>query len=336
MLDTTTIDIAALAAPLGDAAPSGANLEYDPQFLALEQALRGTPEIEYGDVLTPAMPPDWMLARTLALQLMEGTRDLRLAVALARIQLVLDGVAGLAGGLALVERLLETQWDSVHPQLDPDDGFDPMLRVNVLAALVAPTQILRELREAPLLQVKALGSFSLRHIDDARDGADDAARSTLDAAFREVDQGQLGAAVDALRAALASVHGIEGLLGAHVGAGTGLDMAPLAELLARAATVLGGQLRSAAAAAPLDVAGAAAPPSAPAAQAGAIASRADVSRQLERLCDWYAEHEPASPVPLLLQRARRLVDKNFVELMQDLAPDGLGQLSRASGVQYES
>ncbi len=56
---------------------------------------------------------------------------------------------------------------------------------------------------------------------------------------------------------------------------------------------------------------------------------------LDKLCAYYAQHEPSSPVPLLLQRAARLVDKSFTELLQDLAPEGLGQLAQISGVRHE-
>ncbi|HWW69918.1 MAG TPA: type VI secretion system protein TssA, partial [Duganella sp.] len=68
---------------------------------------------------------------------------------------------------------------------------------------------------------------------------------------------------------------------------------------------------------------------------GAIANRAAVTRMLDTACAWYAAHEPASPVPLLLRRARKLVDMSFIELLQDLAPDGLGQLAQVSGVRDE-
>lgn len=342
MPDTTPIDLSILAAPLDEAAPAGPNLEYDPRFLALEEALRGAPEVEYGGVLTPAVPPDWPAARTLALQLLHETRDLRLAMALARALLALEGVSGLAGALALTERLLDGQWDSVHPQLDPDDGFDPMLRVNVLATLVAPAEVLREVRETALVRVRALGSFSLRDIEELHEAgeASEQARSKaalVEAAFGAADQAELAATAAALQDAQASVQAIEQQLTRRVGVGSALDLAPLAALLARAGAALRERLREApgpAAGAAQDQAAATevAVPPAP----DRIAGRADVVRTLERLCAWYAEHEPASPVPLLLQRARRLVDKNFVELLQDLAPDGLAQLARASGVQHES
>jgi len=346
MTDPTSIDIAALAAPLGDAAPCGENLEYDPLFLALEEAASGKPEVQYGSTITPATPPDWPAVRHAALQLMQRSRDLRLAVPLARALLGLRGAGGLADGLGLLAELLERHWDGVHPQLDPDDGNDPMLRVNVLAALCQQGGMLRDVRETPLAQVRALGSVSLRDIDLAASDAEPApgqqklSAAVIDAVFAGADQGELGATVAALDAAAASTRRMEQLLTSHVGVGSALDMSPLAGLLQRAGDALRPHLRGDAAGA----AGEAAAAPAGAAPGGGgkaprrndeIGSRADVTRVLDALCAWYATHEPSSPVPLLLQRARKLVDKSFIELLQDLAPDGLGQLAQVSGVRNE-
>ena len=60
-------------------------------------------------------------------------------------------------------------------------------------------------------------------------------------------------------------------------------------------------------------------------------SREDVVRALDGICAYYARNEPSSPVPLLLERAKRLVPKNFFEIMEDLAPDGMAQLTAVSG-----
>ena len=46
---------------------------------------------------------------------------------------------------------------------------------------------------------------------------------------------------------------------------------------------------------------------------------------------YYERHEPSSPVPLLLKRAKRLVAKDFMEILRDLAPDGVDQAERISG-----
>jgi type VI secretion system protein ImpA len=53
---------------------------------------------------------------------------------------------------------------------------------------------------------------------------------------------------------------------------------------------------------------------------------------LDRICAYYAEHEPSSPLPVLLQRARRLVGKSFIEIIEDVAPDGAGQFRHLGGL----
>jgi type VI secretion system protein ImpA len=62
-----------------------------------------------------------------------------------------------------------------------------------------------------------------------------------------------------------------------------------------------------------------------------INSRQDVIRLLDQICVFYAQNEPASPVPLLLQRARTLVEKNFYEIMEDLAPKTATELKKLIG-----
>jgi type VI secretion system protein ImpA len=62
-----------------------------------------------------------------------------------------------------------------------------------------------------------------------------------------------------------------------------------------------------------------------------INSRQDVTRVLDQICLYYEKNEPASPVPLLLKRAARLVDKNFFEIIQDMAPDSISQIQKLIG-----
>lgn len=340
MDDLLPTSIADLAAPLDDLLPCGENLEYDPQFLALEAALNGKPEVRYGSTITPATGPDWKAVRALALELMGRTRDLRVVVGLTRALLGMEGAAGLAAGLSLLAALLSAQWEHLHPQLDADDDNDPTLRLNTLAALVEAGGMLRQLRDMPLVEVRAIGAFGLRDIDASEGNeAGDASRAapaTIVAAFGAASQDDLAATCAALDAAGASVREIEAALAHHVGAGMGIDLTPLASLLQRAA----GQLRPhLAGATPPEAAaqpGACADLVAAVRADGEITGRADVVRQLERICAWYARTEPSSPVPLLLQRARGLVEMNFTELMEELAPDGLNQLAQISGVRGDS
>ena len=69
---------------------------------------------------------------------------------------------------------------------------------------------------------------------------------------------------------------------------------------------------------------------------GDIASREDVMRMLDKICDYFSRYEPSSPVPFLLKRAKNLVTKDFMEIMLDLAPGGTEQANLIFGLQSES
>ena len=65
---------------------------------------------------------------------------------------------------------------------------------------------------------------------------------------------------------------------------------------------------------------------------GTINSREDAIRALDKVCDYFKQHEPSSPVPLLLQRAKRLVAKDFIEIIRDLTPAGVAQAEEIGGI----
>jgi type VI secretion system protein ImpA len=65
---------------------------------------------------------------------------------------------------------------------------------------------------------------------------------------------------------------------------------------------------------------------------GAIRSRDDAVRALEAVARFFRETEPSSPVPLFLDRAKRLVSKDFLEVLADVAPDALAHARAAGGL----
>jgi type VI secretion system protein ImpA len=64
---------------------------------------------------------------------------------------------------------------------------------------------------------------------------------------------------------------------------------------------------------------------------GDITSTADVSAALDKIISYYRRNEPSSPVPLLLERAKRLVSQDFMEILSDIAPDALSQAQIVTG-----
>ncbi|MBB5412717.1 type VI secretion system protein ImpA [Paraburkholderia sp. HC6.4b] len=335
-----------MLADISAASPCGDDLEYDPDFLALEQVVHGKPEVQFGETMVAATPPDWKVAEALSLDLLAKGRDLRVAVHLARALLNRRRFPGFAEGLALVEGLLEQRWDHVYPQLDPDDDNDPTARVNALAALVEPSGMLVDVRDAPLASSRAHGGVSLRDIEYATGevplpkGVEAASLSSIDAVIADAHQ-DAAEAHTALLAATHSAMRIETVLTERVGAARSIDLSPLSRLLRRAADFLGERLDVPGGApqaspngdvTPGESAGAA---PAPVPLSGDITDRQDVIRMIDKICAYYERHEPSSPLPLLLRRARRLVDRNFMEILQDLAPEGVRQARQAGGIENE-
>ena len=64
---------------------------------------------------------------------------------------------------------------------------------------------------------------------------------------------------------------------------------------------------------------------------GEIRSREDVLGLLLKICQFYERAEPSSPVPLVLKRAARLAEMDFMQIMQDLSPDAISQIRIITG-----
>lgn len=331
-------DLESLLSALSEGAPSGDDLEYDAAFMALEQAGAGKPEQQYGDTIVPAEGPDWRAVREHALALAQRTRDLRVAVWLLRAEARQGGLGAALQGLQLVHGLLSRQWDTVHPQLDASDNNDPTMRMNALAPLVAPEAALADLRAAPLASDR--GGLTVRDIELATGKAEPVGDEVVPSEAG-VLQGlgnvlaQQPQLAETVAQGLQTARETASLLDQRVGT-LAPELAPLVKLLkcvddairaARGEAVPSGD--GAAGAAPGDAS--AAPGRTAVATPGAIVTREDAVRALERVCEWIERNEPSHPAPLLIRRAQRLMTKSFVEIIRDLAPDGMSQIERLAG-----
>ncbi len=57
-------------------------------------------------------------------------------------------------------------------------------------------------------------------------------------------------------------------------------------------------------------------------------SRADVLVALDTITRFFVEHEPTSPVPLILRRAKTWVEMDFLQLLNEIAPQGLDEAQK--------
>jgi type VI secretion system protein ImpA len=335
-----------LLKPVSEEAPCGEDSSYDPDFQAMESLARGTPETQFSE----AKPPNWKEVRSHCLELFGRSKDLRVAVILAVAELELSGLPGFREVLALINGLLERCWANVHPQLDPGENNDPLERMNIVASLATPIgsygdhlRVLERLRSAPLCDSIQMGRFSMSDILRAETGAGAGgdkltpSLSQIEAAFRDSNRDELAQLYRVLSESVTLVEAIDGFLTQTVGAAKAPDLSPLSAEL----TSMRKRIEPYVPAATLLTAEEAVPGSEPAEDAvlasgqGELRSREDVVRLLHKICDYYARVEPSSPVPLILKRAIRLAEMDFLQIIKDIAPDAITEIYRISGEKAE-
>lgn len=341
------VDLSLLFTAVSAESPCGDDLEYDASFLELERAAQGLPERQMGDAVLAAEPPEWRKVRDLATGLFGRSKDLRIANYLVQSSVALDGLPGLSQGLTLVRELLERYWDGLYPRLDSEDDNDPTFRLNALRGLIADP-LLQLLRDAPLVRSRAFGTVSLRAALNAA-GLQRFASETLNleqvaGAFQNSEAEELASTRAALAETQVQLVSIESAVSERVGAAEGIDLAPLKQMIRLALQLIdehAPQADGAPAGMPIGEAAAndpptqgassaASPPAAPRA-AAEISSRDDVLKTLDRILTYYARHEPSSPVPVLLTRAKTLVTADFAAIVRNLIPDGISQFENLRG-----
>jgi type VI secretion system protein ImpA len=336
------LDVDALLQPVSEASPTGDALDYDIEFLQLEIAARGRGEQQMGEAVSAGEEPDWLQVETLALELSGRSKDIRVAILLARALLRSAGLQGLEQALRLLAGYVGRYWGALHPA--PEPGEDDTIRLSALAALSDPDGLLGDLRRAPLVQSPAFGSVSLRDIQIATrklvPGSDspEVAQVDIEAAFLSAPPVDLAAAAAALASCVSSVEGIVAAVSEHDNTDLGSQLTGFLDTLRDARTELDSRIVSPADDQSPAEGQVAAPAATPVVRTsfGEIRGRSDIVAQLELICRWYATNEPASPVPALLDRAKRLVSQDFLALLLELAPAGVEQFRILAGIRDDA
>ena len=336
-----SIDIDVLLTELSADAPCGEDLEYDAEYLAVFEKAKGTPEQQIGNRVEAAVPPNWRDIAKECGDLLQRTHDLRLNLLLTQAATQAHGWEGLRDGLTLLKGTLERFWGTVYPQLDPDDELDPTQRVNILMGLCDFDAFIRPIQFLPIVESRAIGRYNLRDIQFATGklpppaGEEPVQLAAIQAAFSDADLERLTATRNLIADSKGQATLIEEFVTAQVGVGNAPNFAPLVSQLKDILQIMdehlgrrGVEMEGASEASESDETSG---NSMPAGRLGAISSRQDVIRALDLVCDYYARLEPSSPVPLFLQRAKRLVTKDFMDIIKDMAPDALGQVQFIKG-----
>jgi type VI secretion system protein ImpA len=337
----------ALIQPISADRPCGENLE-DTALLASFDAFRvfghSTLPAPFGTQSKPGEPqatwPDWNQVRTRSAETLTKTKDLRVLAHLAAAFLRTDGLVPFLDMVSVSAQWLEQYPKDVYPLID-EDGI---VRRSAFNCFADPFAVIDTLRRQPMVNSRAHGTFTLRDIEIASGavpppkGEAPPDKERLAAAFAEMALDELVRLADAVAAALAGVKRIETVTLETVGP----DAVPSFEVLTTALTRMDKFLRGERATrgnGHAEMADPQADPTADSQEAGApimmlssIKTRQDAVRALDAVSEYFQQYEPSSPVPLIIERAKRLVSKSFLEVLADIAPDAVAQARNVGGV----
>jgi type VI secretion system protein ImpA len=340
-----------LMRPLSDAAPCGHSLEdssmlaeFDAYKLFGQQIVIGTRRPGQKED-EPPPPPPWEEIGGKALAALARSKDLRVLVHLSAAQLWKEGLLPFCETLRVAAGWLEAWFDAVYPRVDEDIYF----RTNALNNFNDRLAIVDALRRTPLVSTRSTGPISLRHIEMAtgivpvtKSDAIPPKEGEINTAFAAAPLVDLQAQIAAVKGALDSLARID----ARMAAAGGVDATPsfdgrgdkeklvsLRHQLKRIHEIALTQI-AARPDAPQAVGNGEGPGEgavAPAAT-GAIRTRQDAIRALDAVMRFFETTEPSSPVPMFIERAKRLVSVSFLDALQDIAPDALNAVKAAGGV----
>jgi len=288
----------------------------------------------------PKPPPDWNQVRATSLELLAKSKDLRVLACLGTAVLRTDDLPTFAQVLTTAASWLTRYWNDVHPVIDED----AMGRRNALNCFADPMVVVDRVWRLPLVASRQHGRFGLRDIDLSAGQALIAANETrpdanaIQAAFLEMPIEQLTTLDQAAASATAALNAMDAKMREGGDPELAPEFGPLLNQFAKLQRVTREQLaarRDAAADVQGGGDGAATGTMAVPFSGGAIGSRQDAIRALEAVAEFFRRNEPSSPVPLFVERAKRLVAKDFLEVLADIAPDAVPVARSAGGIRDE-
>jgi len=340
------LDLKEMAVPLVGENPAGEDLEYDPLYMQLESLAQDVPDSQMGDSVLEGRSADWKGLRKNCLELWKRTRDLRVAAYLVVAETAMEGLPGFASTFKLLNYLVENLWDEFYPRLDPADDYDPLERINILSMLSPDSDSINDpimfiLRFRDLRLVPSL-SYTLRDFLVASgeiEGEEAPDINLIRAELLNVPAGDIQAQADLAEGARGDLDRLCEVMNGKM-KNNSITLDALKREIGRLCAFYKNQLAQGGSAVPEAGSGAEAEVSSPggaAPRAPSLAgSRVEALSMLRKGAEYFQKNEPSSPVPFLVNRALRIADMNFIDLLGEMiTPDAVGRGKDVLGVKGE-
>jgi type VI secretion system protein ImpA len=334
-------------APISAGSPCGSDLEYDPEFVVLSASVAAKAAAQYGDFVGTPEPVNWSDVDRDCRRLMVRSKDLRLAVLFIRCRTRLAAAAGFAEGLGLLAGWLSAFPDLVHPQLgvDEDRAAALEIRMNALQSLTDTDGLISDLREIALTRSTAT-RLQLRDVERAFAHPRSSDALTPDSVTRQLEElrMQRPSVLSGFDDALESLTAIEAWCREHLSV-YAPDLTALKRLLRHVAVQPGSRpapdasiegddllevsqesasLAGSPAVSDESEASTLSEPVPPRAT-GKPSGRHAALELIREARAWFEQHEPSSPIPVLLRRAEQFVGKRYVDVVNAIPAELLAQ-----------
>lgn len=313
---------------------AGEEVDYDESYLLLERVLQGKPEQQYGETIIAAEEPDWRDVLRLSSELLEKSKDFRVAIAYLRALSNIYGWDGCVNGFELLIFLVEKFWESGYPALEYEGEIDFFPRANALAALYATDGFLKDFKKLSV-NLPNYGSISIADIEKIRVNKQDGDGKE----YHIIQQAMMAAARErhesfekflALRNKLQE---FSALLKGKVSVEYFSDIDLLLKILESSFKAMGSlELQHVVQLNELE--------------ANAHEDKADellvngynrnaIIARLNSICEEIERYEPSNPAPLLIRRGIKMIELDFISILKQLAPDALSQVYNVIGQEEE-
>jgi len=341
-------DSGPLLQPISEAQPCGESLE-DTGLLASfdvyrlfgqSRPLDAPPDEQEKRIPKPPESQEWLEIRDKAIEALALSKDLRLLATLGIALLRTDGIPGFSETVKVASKWLETYWTQVYPAVDED----VILRRNALNCFADPMAAVDGVRRVPLIRSRQHGIFSLRDIDiathqqPAPEGSAPIDENQVNAAFASTALPELTELHASVTTAIDALQKIDARMREAAGSEAAPGFDALTAQFKRMSQVLRAQLAAhpEGAAAGLDASGADDNAGVGPSIGGVVKSRQDAIRALDAVAEFFKRTEPSSPIPMFLARAKRLVSKDFLEVLADIAPEAVPSARAAGGLREDN
>lgn len=326
-------DLSSLCEPITEGLSCGENIEHKFQLIS-QQIENPTEETPWRELLKDTYA------------LLSETHDLRLVVIFTRIlvQTEKSPARGLAKGLFLLSNYLTLFWECLYPPVDNDDPEEAYFdRTNALATLGGYAVLALQIRKKITVISTSFDSYTLDELLAFDQGEEKVNGKQAPLGLTDEEQNNFNEAAENFSIAQQFAEDIKKVLKEKTnqvfvdfdeylipmlkdGATIGSKNSTLVNSVDDA--IVDHQTR--ASDTPL--------PSASVIQSvnGGIHNRQDVLKAIDMICDYYIENEPSSPVPLLMQRAKKVIDTDFRTIIEEFSLAGTSAVDGIFGRMDES